>query len=295
MNATRRSALFAVLVAACSVVGCRAGGGKPLQATSTIGTVKAADGVDIRYEVGGRGEPTLVFVHGWSCDRSYWRAQVDHFAASHRVVAIDLGGHGESGLGRSDWTIASFAGDVRVVVEALGLRKVVLVGHSMGGAVVAEAARLMPDRVVAVIPVDSFVSVTPPEEKEGFIAPFRQDFRKTTEMIVRQYMFTPRSDPQRVERIVADMTAAPPAVGISAMESYLRYDEGAGLAAAKAPVRLINSDLTPTDLAAWRKHKPDVGLAVMPGVGHFLMIEDAEEFNRLLGRAVRDLTLREPR
>jgi pimeloyl-ACP methyl ester carboxylesterase len=182
-----------------------------------------------------------------------------------------------------------------VVVEALGLRKVVLVGHSMGGAVVAEAARLMPDRVVAVIPVDSFVSVTPPEEKEGFIAPFRQDFRKTTEMIVRQYMFTPRSDPQRVERIVADMTAAPPAVGISAMESYLRYDEGAGLAAAKAPVRLINSDLTPTDLAAWRKHKPDVGLAVMPGVGHFLMIEDAEEFNRLLGRAVRDLTLREPR
>jgi hypothetical protein len=99
-------------------------------APRTIGAVKTPDGVEIRYEVAGSGEPALVFVHGWSCDRSYWRAQVDHFAASHRTVALDLGGHGESSLGREDWTMASFAGDVRAVVEALDLRGVVLVGHS---------------------------------------------------------------------------------------------------------------------------------------------------------------------
>ena len=117
------------------------------------------DGVDIRYEVAGSGEPALVFVHGWSCDRSYWRAQTDHFEASHRVVAIDLGGHGESGLGRKDWTMAAFGGDVRAVVEALGLRKIVLVGHSMGGHVIVEATQLMPDRVAALVLVDTFEDV----------------------------------------------------------------------------------------------------------------------------------------
>jgi sigma-B regulation protein RsbQ len=95
-------------------------------ATPTVGSAKAADGVEIRYEAAGSGEPALVFVHGWSCNRSYWRAQMDHFAAYHRVVAVDLGGHGESGLGRKDWTMAAFGGDVRAVVEALGLKRVVL-------------------------------------------------------------------------------------------------------------------------------------------------------------------------
>jgi pimeloyl-ACP methyl ester carboxylesterase len=81
----------------------------------------------------------------------------------------------------------------------------------------------------------------------------------------------------------------PLAVALSAMEIYLSYDEGASLASVKAPMRLINADLWPTDLSFWRKHKKDVELAVMPGVGHFLMVEDPEEFNRLLRRAVREL------
>ena len=125
----------------------------------TVGTVKEPDGVDIRYEVAGSGEPALVFVHGWSCDRSYWRAQTDHFEASHRVVAVDLGGQGESGLGRKDWTMTAFGGDVRAVVEALALRKIILVGHSMGGHVIVEATQLMPDRVAALVLVDTFDNV----------------------------------------------------------------------------------------------------------------------------------------
>jgi pimeloyl-ACP methyl ester carboxylesterase len=54
-------------------------------------------GGHISYEVRGGGRP-LVFVHGWSCDRTYWREQMDEFAKRHRVVAIDLGGHGDRRL-----------------------------------------------------------------------------------------------------------------------------------------------------------------------------------------------------
>jgi pimeloyl-ACP methyl ester carboxylesterase len=257
----------------------------------SVGTVTAPDGVAIRYEMAGRGEPTLVFVHGWSCDRSYWRPQIEHFAGSHRVVALDLGGHGESGLERKDWTMAAFAGDIRAVVEGLGLQKVVLVGHSMGGPIILEAARLMPERVVALIPVDFFndvdrrISAT---QRKGFLAPMRTDFAKTTRTFVQQ-MFTPRSDSALANRIASDMAAGSPAVGVSAMDNLIQYDQGAALAAAKPPLRLINSDLWPTDLEALRRHNPKISLAVVPGVGHFLMMEDPDEFNRILTRAIRDL------
>jgi pimeloyl-ACP methyl ester carboxylesterase len=264
-------------------------------ATSTraVATVKAPDGVEVRYEAAGSGEPALVFVHGWSCDRSYWRAQMDHFAASHRVVAVDLGGHGESGLGRKDWTIAGFAGDVRAVVEALGPGKVVLVGHSLGGPVIVEAARLMPERVAALVSVDFFNDVDRrfgAKEREGFLAPMRADFSKATEAFVRQEMFVARSDPKLVDRISRDMAAGPSVVGVSAMDNLLRYDQGAALAAAKVPVRLINADKWPTNLEGARRHNPKVELAVMPAVGHFLMMEAPDEFNRLLARAVAELS-----
>ena len=57
----------------------------------------------------------------------------------------------------------------------------------------------------------------------------------------------------------------------------------------RVPVRLINADLFPTNLGAARRRKPDVSLAVMPGVGHFLMMEAPDEFNRLLTRAVKEM------
>ena len=78
-------------------------------------TIDSFDGVPISYEVRGNGSPALVFVHGWSCDRTYWKAQVEPFAVNHKVVTIDLAGHGESGTQRSDWTMEAFSEDVAAV------------------------------------------------------------------------------------------------------------------------------------------------------------------------------------
>jgi len=260
--------------------------------TVLTGTVKAPDGVEIHYEAAGNGEPAIVFVHGWSCDRTYWREQAAHFAKTRRMVAIDLAGHGESGLGRQRYTMEAFGADVKAVVDALGLKRVVLVGHSMGGPVTLAAARLMPERVVALVPIDTLGRVGEPtsaEEKRAFLDPMRADFRTATRRFVRDMMFTPRSDPALADLIADDMAAAPKDVALSAIDSLIEYDEAMALAAVKAPLRLINADRWPTDLAAARKHKPDVQLAVMPGLGHFPMLEDPAEFNRLLERALKDL------
>src|SRR5207249_632714 len=118
----------------------------------------APDGIRIVYEVQGEGRPgtpALVFIHGWSCDRSYWKGQLEPFSQRFKVVAIDLAGHGESGLGRDAWTIAAFGGDVAAVVQKLGLERVILIGHSMGGHVTAEAARRLPGRVAGLVWVDN--------------------------------------------------------------------------------------------------------------------------------------------
>ena len=110
--------------------------------------VASKDGTPISYEVYGVGEPTLVFVHGWSCDARYWREQLSYFSKKHRIVVLDLAGHGHSGSTRSKYTMKAFGEDVRAVTEAINSRSAILIGHSMGGSVIAEAARLMPDRVI---------------------------------------------------------------------------------------------------------------------------------------------------
>ena len=249
------------------------------------------DGVPIHFEVHGTGRPALVLVHGWSCDRGYWENQLGHFARQYQVVAVDLAGHGESGLERRDWTMPAFGQDVAAVAEQLGLEQVVLIGHSMGGPVIVEAARLLPDRLVGLVGVDTYRTlgqIRTREEIESALAPLRADFVAATQEFVRG-MFLPSSDPTLVRRIVADMSAAPPVVGIGAMTANRSNDQNliAGLKELKAPVVAINSDYRPNDFEA--AQRCGVRVHLMSGVGHFVMMEDAPTFNSLLEEAIKEL------
>jgi pimeloyl-ACP methyl ester carboxylesterase len=248
----------------------------------------SADGNPVHFDVEGRGAPALVFVHGWSCDRTYWSGQMSHFAARHQVVAMDLAGHGESGADRQDWTMPSFGADVVAVVEELALGRVVLVGHSMGGDVIVEAALRLSDRVMGLVWVDVYStlghSVTR-EDVENFVEPFRRDFVTVTRNFVRG-MFPPGSDAKLVEWVAADMAAAPAEIALAAM-AHARSNGDAvlgGLATLTAPVVAINPDYRPTDKEALARH--GVGAVMMPGVGHFMMMEDPASFNRLLDEVV---------
>src|SRR2546430_274909 len=113
--------------------------------------VRAADGLNIVCEIRGKAEPALVFLHGWCGDREYWKNQADVFAADYQVVTLDLPGHGESGKARETWTVNALGQDVESMVKALGLKRVILVGHSMGGPIALAAAKRMPGKVVGVI------------------------------------------------------------------------------------------------------------------------------------------------
>ncbi|MFQ5793128.1 MAG: alpha/beta fold hydrolase [Acidobacteriota bacterium] len=252
----------------------------------------SADGVLIHYESRGSGGPALVLVHGWSCDMSYWKPQVDHFASHRQTVTLDLAGHGKSGLDRKAWTMAAFGQDVQAVIEALDLKQVVLVGHSMGGSVILEAARRVPERVAALVPVDTFFDVEQrfsTEQANQFLTPFRADFPSATRVFLRENMFTPGTDPALVERIVADMSAAPAEVALGALEELVTHDLTALLGQVRSPIRCINSDKYATQVEIARRYAPSFGVILMSGVGHFPMLEDPETFNRLLAETVKEL------
>ena len=261
-------------------------------ATETAREAPSADEVPIRFTVEGGGEPALVFVHGWCCDRSYWKNQVPFFVESHKVVAIDLAGHGESGLERADWTLEMFAADVVAVVDQLGLDRVILIGHSMGGPVIMETARLIPDRVVGLIGVDTyqdFERELSEGQKKQFVMGFRMDFVGTTKGFVKM-MFPADADTNLVNEIATDMASAPPEVGIGAMESLLDFKPVELLKEVRVPVRCINSDIFPTNVEANKSHAESFDVKYMKGRGHFLMLEDPDTFNELLAETIAELT-----
>ncbi len=256
------------------------------------GTVPSADGVPIRYEARGQGSPAVVLVHCWMCDRHLWDHAAPRLARDHRVVTLDLAGHGESGRGREAWTIEAFGEDVRAVVEALRLDRVVLVGHSMGGPVILEAARRLPGRVVGLVPVDTLQNVedkTPPDQIAAFLAPFRADYKASAEGFIRKYMFVPGSAPALIDRIVDKAKEGPAAIAVACLEAAFGYDAAPAFEAMAGPIRAINGDRFPTEREANRRHAPQFDLVLMKGVGHYLMLEDPDRFEPLLARVVRDI------
>ena len=250
-------------------------------------TASSADGIRIVYDVVGEGTPPIVFVHGWSCDRSYWRHQVSAFR-NRTVVAIDLAGHGESGAGRDSWTMAAFGQDVVAVIERLDLEHAILVGHSMGGDVITEAALALGSRVRGLVWVDTYPSLGRPDdpaEVEAFAAPFLIDFAGQTDAFVRG-MFPPSADPALVDWIATDMASAPPQIAVDALKHAIGNEGPAIAALAKLSVPLveINADYEPIDEASLRKH--GITPVLMTTVGHFVMLEDPDQFNRVLADVI---------
>ena len=242
------------------------------------------DGVKIVYSVYGKGEPTLVFVHGWSGDRSVWQKQVPYFAKKYRVLVLDLAGHGASGRQRQVYTQEAFGEDVAAVVNVEKADKVILIGHSMSGVVILEANRLLKAKVCGLIGIDtleSFERMPTPEEREQYIGPMKKDFLKGVKGFVGR-MFTANADPKLVKQVVANVSRVNPAIAISTIECYLSTPIIPLLSDVNVPLWCLNADLWPSYPEINSKYLKSYHLRVIPGVGHFLMVEVPDEFNKQL-------------
>lgn len=298
-------AVAALLLGACSREAPPAAPA-PAAAPSPVATVadgvprilaESTSGLHLQYRVYGSGEPLIVLIHGWSCDSNYWAAQVADLRKRYTVATVDLAGHGGSGANRTDWSIANFGDDVARVVNAMPQHaKVILVGHSMGGPVAVEAAQRLKGRVAGIIGVDTLRDVGPPRpataQTRALFAPFEQDFIGATRAFVTGNFFTPKSDPVLVRRIADDMSSAPPDIAIASLRGLNAWDGVPALAAAGAPIVLINAALPVTDGARLAKLSPGLKVVTLDGVGHFPMMEDPTRFNQLLEQEIQALVPR---
>jgi pimeloyl-ACP methyl ester carboxylesterase len=270
--------LFVVVICGCTCLQDRQ--------QEEISTALSADGSPISFAVKGIGEPTIVFIHCWTCDHTFWEHQVEHFSKKYRVVWLDLAGHGQSGSTRSDYTMEAFGEDVAAVVNKVGGGRVVLVGHSMGGPVSIEAAKILGDKVIAIVGVDTFY--TPFQfpkseaEIEGFIKPFKMDFIGTSQQMV-QSMFTPSVDPELKASIAKQFSGANPEMAISAMYGIFRWNaknNPDSLESYSGKLKNINAAPTGNETPS---HK---SLTLIPDVGHFVPQVKPEEFNAALSNII---------
>jgi pimeloyl-ACP methyl ester carboxylesterase len=251
----------------------------------------APDGVHVQYRVYGSGEPALVFIHGWSCDSNYWREQLAAFERKYTLVTVDLAGHGGTDGNRTDWTIARFGQDVATALSAVPNQQVILVGHSMGGPVAIEAARLLKSRVIGIIGVDTFKSIGAPvptkAQVDAALKPFEADFIGQTRSLVADHLFVKGAHPQLAQKIAYDMSLSPPRVAVPSMRAVLGYDFSEPLKDISVPIVAINSDLgEPVNEVRIRKLLPKFRAVTLAGTGHFLMMEDPRRFNPALDAEV---------
>ena len=250
----------------------------------------------MHYVSAGAGAPALVFVHGFTCDHTDWKSQLEALQRHHEVVACDLRGHGATPGRPEECSIGHYGGDVAALIANLEFRRAVLVGHSMGCRVVLEAARLDPSRIAGVALIDGSRQGTGDPETaaanarammsgEGFMASF-----------FAQMFLRPSAESAA---IVERAKRLRPEIGLALFGAMARWDAGqmeAALAALRAPLLVIqttrmNAQRQRTPLKAgetspWldlvRSRVPGARIEVLPGLGHFAQLEAPGEVNRLL-------------
>lgn len=254
----------------------------------------SVDGAKVSFTQMGRGEPAIVFVHGWANRASIWDETMSHFSGKYKTIAVDLFGSDESYKKRNDWSMALFGEDVAAVVKKLKLNQVVLVGFSMGAAVIAETAKLLPERITGLVLVDDLQDVemkyTP--EMVAVMDSILMDLvtAPTNEKLVNGgfYKKSPEKSYQRIETMLKGSSRTGWKRSLQSYFIWINKDCIESFKKIKAPVTAINSNMEPTRVEAFRKYTPSFQAKIIPDVAHLVFWDNPEEFNRLLEESIQE-------
>lgn len=254
----------------------------------------SADGVEIVFSNQGKGDPAILLVHGWTNNNTIWDLQVPVLSEKYQVLAVDLAGHGKSGNNRGEWTMSAFGEDIAAVVKAAHLENVILVGFSLGGPAILEAAKLLPDQVSGLILVEAIHN---PEEK---IPPPVIPWVDSTYMDMI-------ADPTPEKAVRLGFFVNIPEGGVEKVKSMLDRDQTGwremllenirwsnedcigALKAVDVPLLAINGALMPTAVDLFQKYVPSYEAKILSGTGHVMMWEVTEDFNIALEESIQKI------
>ena len=244
------------------------------------------DGVMINYYIKGSKKNALVFVHGYSCSSEYWWPQLEYFSKNYTTIAVDLAGHGKSGLNRKEYSMDAFGDDVKSVIEHLDLDQVVLIGHSMGGPVIVKAAGSLGANSRLIIGVDTFHDLTT-EGIGGFAriavnTMFQLFYDSMTEDSIDDF-FIDKTDKDLEDWIRNDALKSPKNISQGTLDALLTMNYPESLSELSIPMIALNArSFRETKLDSNFDTYKDIQIEFMEDVGHFIMLERPDEFNKWL-------------
>ena len=253
--------------------------------------VETNTGRSIGYEEAGSGEAMpIVFLHGVGSDKSVWRPQLDHFAATRRTLAFDYPGYGDSDPAPDGTTRDDYAAAILYAMTKLGIAKAHICGLSLGGVVAIAMHHGAPERCASLILADTFAVHPDGQAIYDRSLAGSQDLPAMAEARVDVLLAEP-ADPAIREEVVATMSRIDPAAYRIGAEAVWLADQRERAAAIRVPTLVLVGDqdkVTPPPLSdELAALIPDAKLQVIAGAGHLANIEKPGDFNR----AVEDFIL----
>lgn len=265
--------------------------------------VESFDGERIHYRMEGQGEICLFFVHGWGAYLDVWKHQLA-LSAKYQLLFIDLAGHGQSTTGRERYTIQAYAQDLHAVVQTLNLTKIILIGWSLGGAVILEAERLLREQLIGLVGIDtlelrsdesaesesSVYFQWPPEARARWLTYFGTNFPEPFLNFYKSFL-TAKMNSKDVADLLATIKDNDQRALLGAFEELMKWDLRKPLTGLQTPLRLIMAGEenynAPSIRAEFDKYFSAV--VFMENVQHLLFWEEPDKFNELLEEQIQQL------
>ena len=249
----------------------------------------ASNGLTINVEEKGKGDLTLVFLHYWGGLSQTWKHVTAKLTAKFHTVAIDHRGWGESDAPSNGYALADLAADAEGVIQALNLKRYVLVGHSMGGKVAQLIASRQPAGLVGLVlvaPSPPTPMVMPPEAREMMAGSYAS--RETVEAAIDNVLTAKALSSEDREQVIKDSLRGAAPAKVAWPRATSLEDTSRQVSAINVPTVVIAGELDKIDTVETLKKElltriPQAVLHVVPGTGHLSMLESPEEVARLIG------------
>lgn len=246
------------------------------------------EGYKVYYESTGDGLP-VVFIHGACEDHSIWNQQVKHFSRLCKTVVLDLPGHGKSDPLR-EASIDSYSRLLSSFLEAVGIEKAVIVGHSMGGAIALKFCLKQPAKVLALILVDTGAKLG---VHPVFMEAIRKDHVRALKQFVSKYGVSKSTSEQTLKTILNLMCNTSGQTAIADFEACDSFDVRDQISDIRVPTLIIvgeDDSMTPLKWSEFMKEKiKGSKIRIIPESSHFPMIENPQELNRAIEEFIREI------
>ncbi len=257
------------------------------------------NGVTIAYRDCGKGDTTLLFIHGWCINKEYWEPQFNTFCNHYRIVAVDLPGFGHSGKNRTDWNFDEYTADIKYVIEQLALKNVILIGHSMSGDIILNADNQYPQLLAGIVGIDNLhqpggpQSIEQQKNNDEFFYTMSLGFDSTVNKYMRQSLFQPTTDSSIVNRVMNNVFGADSLIATAVLRSLtvIWQKEKILMNGLSHKLYLVNSDVMPVMNDSLGKYcSKGFHTELVPATGHYPMIEKPELFNIALQKVLNEIS-----